>query len=71
MRAYVDEVLALLPFEPEVHARLGGPPCTYVGHPLIERVPWIQSLDPEPLAQRFGSRPIVSRCWCCREAAVT
>ena len=32
------EVLALLPFEPEAHARLGGPACTYVGHPLIERL---------------------------------
>jgi lipid-A-disaccharide synthase len=38
MRAYVDHVLALLPFEPDVHARLGGPACTYVGHPLAERV---------------------------------
>jgi len=38
MRAYVDEVLALLPFEPEAHARLGGPACVYVGHPLIERL---------------------------------
>ena len=38
MRAYVDHVLALLPFEPEVHRRLGGPPCTYVGHPLVERL---------------------------------
>jgi lipid-A-disaccharide synthase len=38
MRAYIDHVLALLPFEPDVHARLGGPACTYVGHPLAERV---------------------------------
>jgi lipid-A-disaccharide synthase len=38
MRAYVDHVLALKPFEPEAHERLGGPPCTYVGHPLIERL---------------------------------
>ena len=38
MRRYIDHVLALLPFEPEVHAQLGGPPCTYVGHPLIEQV---------------------------------
>jgi lipid-A-disaccharide synthase len=38
MTRYIDHVLALLPFEPEVHARLGGPPCTYVGHPLIERL---------------------------------
>ena len=38
MRAYVDHVLAILPFEPAVHRRLGGPACTYVGHPLIERI---------------------------------
>ncbi len=38
MRGYVDHVLALLPFEPEAHRRLGGPPCTYVGHPLIEQI---------------------------------
>lgn len=36
MRAYTDHVLALLPFEPEAHQRLGGPACTYVGHPLTE-----------------------------------
>lgn len=38
MRAYIDHVLALLPFEPAAHQRLGGPACTYVGHPLIERL---------------------------------
>ncbi len=38
MRGYVDCVLAILPFEPAVHRRLGGPPCIYVGHPLIERL---------------------------------
>lgn len=38
MRRYVDHVLALLPFEPAVHARLGGPTCTYVGHPISERI---------------------------------
>src|SRR5690606_7493231 len=38
MRGYVDHVLALLPFEPAAHQRLGGPACTYVGHPLIERL---------------------------------
>ena len=35
---YIDHVLALLPFEPDVHRKLGGPPCSYVGHPLIEEV---------------------------------
>jgi lipid-A-disaccharide synthase len=38
MRAYVDQVLALFPFEPEAHARLNGPPCVFVGHPLIEHL---------------------------------
>ena len=38
MRSYIDHVLAILPFEPGVHEKLGGPPCTYVGHPLIERI---------------------------------
>jgi lipid-A-disaccharide synthase len=34
MRGYVDHVLAVLPFEPEVMRSLGGPPTTYVGHRL-------------------------------------
>jgi lipid-A-disaccharide synthase len=34
MLPYVDHVLAVLPFEPEVMQRLGGPPTTYVGHRL-------------------------------------
>jgi lipid-A-disaccharide synthase len=38
MRRYIDHILAVMPFEPEVHQRLGGPPCTYVGHPLGEAV---------------------------------
>jgi lipid-A-disaccharide synthase len=38
MRAYVDEALAILPFEPAAHEKFGGPPCTYVGHPLAERL---------------------------------
>ncbi|HEY1309549.1 MAG TPA: lipid-A-disaccharide synthase [Pseudolabrys sp.] len=38
MKRYVDHVLALLPFEPKVMRELGGPPCTYVGHPLIEQL---------------------------------
>ena len=38
MRAYVDHVLALLPFEPEEYRKLQGPPCSYVGHPLTEQL---------------------------------
>lgn len=62
MRAYVDHVLALLPFEPDAHARLGGPVCTYVGHPMIEQLDWLRALDPEPLARRLGldsTRPVL------------
>lgn len=56
MRAYVDHVLALLPFEPAAHGRLGGPTCTYVGHPLVEMV---STLRPNALeqAQRENSPP--------------
>ncbi len=57
MRPYIDHVLGLWPFEPAVHARLGGPPCTFVGHPLIERHPWLTALDPAPLAARLGLVP--------------
>lgn len=53
MRSYVDHVLALLPFEPDVHLRLGGPECTYVGHPLTERLPELRPNRAE-LARREG-----------------
>ena len=48
MRAYINHVLALLPFEPAAYRRLDGPDCTYVGHPLIER---LDELRPNPQAQ--------------------
>jgi lipid-A-disaccharide synthase len=35
MLAYVDHVLAVLPFEPAVMRRLNGPATTYVGHRLV------------------------------------
>lgn len=35
MLAYVDHVLAVLPFEPAVMQRLNGPATTYVGHRLV------------------------------------
>jgi len=49
MCRYVDHVLALLPFEPEEYRRLRGPPCSYVGHPLIEQ---IGTLRPGPGEQK-------------------
>jgi lipid-A-disaccharide synthase len=57
MRPYVDHVLGLWPFEPAAHERLGGPPCSFVGHPLIERHPWLSALDPASLAARLALRP--------------
>lgn len=54
MRPYVDHLMALLPFEPEAHQRLGGPPCSYVGHPMIEKLDWINGLDEPELAARLG-----------------
>jgi lipid-A-disaccharide synthase len=57
MRPYVDRVMGLLPFETEAHERLGGPPCTYVGHPLIERLDWMRNVDTEPLVQQLGLDP--------------
>lgn len=57
MTAYVDHILALLPFEPDTHKELGGPVCTYVGHPLVERADWLNALDPTPLALRLKLDP--------------
>ena len=49
MAGFVDHVLAILPFEPEAHRRLKGPPCTYVGHPLVEK---LDRLRPAPGERR-------------------
>ncbi len=49
MLVYIDHVLALLPFEPDEYRRLRGPPCSYVGHPLIEQ---LSSLRPNVEEQR-------------------
>ncbi len=57
MKPYVDHLMALLPFEPDAHDRLGGPPCTYVGHPLAERIGELRGVDPAPLASRLGLDP--------------
>lgn len=36
MRAYVNHVLSILPFEPVEVTKLNGPPLTYIGHRLVE-----------------------------------
>jgi lipid-A-disaccharide synthase len=58
MRAYVDCVLALLPFEPAAYVRLDGPRCVYVGHPLIERLDELRPNEDET-RRRAGEPPIV------------
>ena len=58
MRRYVDHVLALLPFEPEAYRKLRGPPCSYVGHPLIEQIDRLRP-NAEEQARRNSSPPIV------------
>jgi lipid-A-disaccharide synthase len=59
MRVYVDHVLAILPFEPDAHRRLGGPECSYVGHPLIERFDVLHPSDDELALRREQPHCIV------------
>lgn len=63
----VDHVLALFPFEPDVLKKLGGPPASYVGHPLLERIGDLRASpeeersranDPPLLVVLPGSRPL-------------
>jgi lipid-A-disaccharide synthase len=58
MRGYIDHVLALLPFEPGVHRKLGGPPCSYVGHPLTEEVAKLRPNEAEAMRRR-ADPPVV------------
>ena len=58
MRGYIDHVLAILPFEPEAHRRLGGPACTYVGHPLVERIAELRP-GADEAARRLADPPII------------
>jgi lipid-A-disaccharide synthase len=43
MRAYVDHVLAILPFEVQALKDLDGPPATYVGHRLVSHAPLLEA----------------------------
>jgi lipid-A-disaccharide synthase len=58
MRGYIDHVLALLPFEPAAHARLDGPPCSYVGHPLIEQIGRLRP-SKEEARRRLADPPVL------------
>ena len=59
MRPVFDHVLALFPFEPAVHEKLGGPPCTYVGHPLLERLGELRPLAADEAARSAGPPLVV------------
>ncbi|MEN3930788.1 lipid-A-disaccharide synthase [Microvirga sp. W0021] len=59
MRAYVDHVMAILPFEPAAHKRLDGPPCSYVGHPLIERISEFRPKDNERKPIDHGRKQLI------------
>ncbi|WP_454745740.1 lipid-A-disaccharide synthase [Ciceribacter selenitireducens] len=52
MLSYVDEVLAVLPFEPQVMRYLGGPPTHFIGHRLVTNEKLL-----ETRAARAGKRP--------------
>ncbi|MDA9440749.1 lipid-A-disaccharide synthase [Bradyrhizobium sp. CCBAU 51745] len=58
MLGYVDHVLGLLPFEPEEYRKLGGPPCSYVGHPLTEQLSSLRP-DADEHRRRDGEPPVL------------
>ncbi len=49
-----NRLMAILPFEPAVHGRLGGPDTVYVGHPLMER---FADFTPTPADQNLRDSP--------------
>lgn len=59
MAPFVDRLLAILPFEPAVHRRLGGPPTTYVGHPLLQRLSDLRPAPGERRPLEVGERPVL------------
>ncbi|MCX5493433.1 lipid-A-disaccharide synthase [Kaistia dalseonensis] len=58
MSGSIDHVLALLPFEPEVMHRLGGPPTSYVGHPLLSEIAALRP-NAEEAARRASNPPVI------------
>ena len=58
MLAYVDHVLAVLPFEPAAMERLGGPPTTFVGHRLTGE-PGVLEARRQNRLERSQSKPTI------------
>lgn len=53
-----NRVLALLPFEPEAMHELGGPPTTYVGHPLLGELDRLRP-NAEEMRRREAKPPVL------------
>lgn len=57
LKPLFDAVLAVLPFEPEVMQKLGGPETSYVGHPALgERLHSAGAIGSGPVVLLPGSR---------------
>ena len=54
----IDQVLAVLPFEPKFMNDLGGPPTTYVGHPLLSEL-WRLRPNAQEAARRASQPPLL------------
>jgi lipid-A-disaccharide synthase len=52
LKPLFDAVLAVLPFEPAVMERLGGPPTHYVGHALTDRLAAYRRIAQTPAEKR-------------------
>lgn len=67
MAKYLDHVLALFPFEPDVY-RGSGLACTYVGHPVGER---LAPLAPTSTHKPLNKPPCVAICPGSRRSEIT
>jgi lipid-A-disaccharide synthase len=56
LKPLFDEILTVLPFEPAVLERLGGPPANYVGHPALGEIAPAAARDSGLVALLPGSR---------------
>lgn len=57
MKPYIDHVLCLLPFEPAELERLGGPPGTFVGHPMAADPGLLAARAAQEARRRDGKAP--------------
>ncbi|AQS41460.1 MAG: Lipid-A-disaccharide synthase [Candidatus Tokpelaia hoelldobleri] len=54
MRAFIDHVLVVLPFEVDVMKELQGPPATYVGHRLLSYPPLLAARKQRGKRKKHG-----------------